>query len=109
VSHEPIDEQDFAEHDEDSFVGTGYDLRHDVRRSASFARFVDVPIDGVTSRRMKDKKFGTLIVTLLSVCKRLRTPHRLLLSGTPIQNDLKELWTLFDFVFPGRREDYSCV
>ena len=32
----------------------------------------------------------------------MRTPHRLALSGTPIQNDLKELWSLFDFVFPGR-------
>jgi len=35
-------------------------------------------------------------------CKRLRTPHRLLLSGTPIQNDLRELWSLFDFVMPSR-------
>lgn len=34
--------------------------------------------------------------------KRLRTPHRLALSGTPIQNALNELWSLFDFVFPGR-------
>lgn len=34
--------------------------------------------------------------------QRMRTPHRLLLSGTPIQNDLRELWSLFDFVFPGR-------
>ena len=24
------------------------------------------------------------------------------MSGTPIQNSLKELWSLFDFVFPGR-------
>ena len=32
----------------------------------------------------------------------MRTPHRLALSGTPIQNDLRELWSLFDFVFPGR-------
>lgn len=34
--------------------------------------------------------------------KSLRTPHRILLSGSPIQNRLVELWSLFDFVFPGR-------
>ena len=34
--------------------------------------------------------------------KGLDTPHRLLLSGSPIQNRLVELWSLFDFVFPGR-------
>lgn len=31
-----------------------------------------------------------------------RTVHRLILSGSPIQNNLKELWSLYDFVFPGR-------
>jgi SNF2 family DNA or RNA helicase len=35
-------------------------------------------------------------------CKRLPTPHRILLSGTPIQNNLVELWSLFDFCFPGK-------
>ncbi|CAI5946561.1 unnamed protein product [Closterium sp. NIES-64] len=30
-------------------------------------------------------------------CKQLRTPHRLLLSGSPIQNRLDELWSLMDF------------
>eukprot|EP00698_Gefionella_okellyi_P000668 TRINITY_DN10594_c0_g1_i1.p1 TRINITY_DN10594_c0_g1~~TRINITY_DN10594_c0_g1_i1.p1 ORF type:complete len:1009 (-),score=253.52 TRINITY_DN10594_c0_g1_i1:149-2809(-) len=35
-------------------------------------------------------------------CKRFRTPHRIILSGAPIQNKLTELWSLFDFVFPGR-------
>ncbi|KAF8535817.1 SNF2 family N-terminal domain-containing protein [Trichophaea hybrida] len=35
-------------------------------------------------------------------CKQLKTHHRLILSGTPIQNNLVELWSLFDFVFPGR-------
>jgi len=31
----------------------------------------------------------------------LQTPHRLILSGTPIQNNLRELWSLFDFTCPG--------
>ncbi|KAH9900417.1 SNF2 family N-terminal domain-containing protein [Xylariomycetidae sp. FL2044] len=35
-------------------------------------------------------------------CKELRTPHRVILSGTPMQNNLMELWSLFDFVFPMR-------
>ncbi|TPX61435.1 hypothetical protein SpCBS45565_g07253 [Spizellomyces sp. 'palustris'] len=35
-------------------------------------------------------------------CKQLRTPHRIILTGTPIQNNLTELWSLYDFVFPGR-------
>jgi DNA excision repair protein ERCC-6 len=35
-------------------------------------------------------------------CKELRTAHRLILSGTPMQNNLTELWSLFDFVFPMR-------
>ncbi|KAK2062434.1 SNF2 family domain-containing protein [Colletotrichum caudatum] len=33
-------------------------------------------------------------------CKKLNTPHRLILSGTPIQNNLVELWSLFDFIYP---------
>lgn len=39
---------------------------------------------------------------ILLVCKQLKTPHRVILLGTPIQNNLVELWLLFDFVFPGR-------
>lgn len=35
-------------------------------------------------------------------CKRIKTHNRVILSGTPIQNNLIELWSLFDFVFPGR-------
>ncbi|KAH3683309.1 hypothetical protein WICPIJ_005725 [Wickerhamomyces pijperi] len=33
--------------------------------------------------------------------KRIRANHRLILSGTPIQNNVLELWSLFDFLMPG--------
>lgn len=35
-------------------------------------------------------------------CKELNTPNRIVLTGTPIQNNLTELWSLFDFVYPMR-------
>ena len=33
--------------------------------------------------------------------KQLQCNHRLILSGTPIQNNVLELWSLFDFLMPG--------
>ncbi|KAK3368086.1 hypothetical protein B0H63DRAFT_528473 [Podospora didyma] len=33
--------------------------------------------------------------------KRLGSNHRLILTGTPIQNNVLELWSLFDFLMPG--------
>uniref|UniRef100_A0A1B6HL06 Helicase ATP-binding domain-containing protein n=1 Tax=Homalodisca liturata TaxID=320908 RepID=A0A1B6HL06_9HEMI len=33
--------------------------------------------------------------------KQLTAAHRLILSGTPIQNNVLELWSLFDFLMPG--------
>ncbi|XP_010547370.1 PREDICTED: TATA-binding protein-associated factor BTAF1 isoform X2 [Tarenaya hassleriana] len=33
--------------------------------------------------------------------KQLKAQHRLILSGTPIQNNVMELWSLFDFLMPG--------
>ena len=35
-------------------------------------------------------------------CKRLKASHRVILSGTPIQNSLLELWSLMDFACPGK-------
>ncbi|KNH07449.1 chromatin remodeling complex / DNA-dep ATPase [Perkinsela sp. CCAP 1560/4] len=34
------------------------------------------------------------------VCHRLPTPHRIISTGTPIQNSLQELWGIFHFVHP---------
>ncbi|KAG1882870.1 SNF2 family N-terminal domain-containing protein, partial [Suillus subluteus] len=34
-------------------------------------------------------------------CKGIHAQHRLVLLGTPIQNNVLELWSLFDFLMPG--------
>ena len=39
----------------------------------------------------------------VTICaKQLQTVHRLVMTGAPIQNRLAELWSLFDFCFPGK-------
>ncbi len=35
------------------------------------------------------------------ICGRLKARHRLCLTGTPIENHLGELWSLFQFLMPG--------
>ena len=39
---------------------------------------------------------------LYKVLNQVDSHHRLLLTGTPLQNNLKELWSLFDFIYPGK-------
>lgn len=39
--------------------------------------------------------------------KRLNAEYRLILSGTPIENSLDELWSLFDFLMPGFLGSYD--
>ena len=62
---------------------------------------------------LTSKKWGYIILdeghkirnpdaALTLACKRFETPHRIILTGTPIQNNLKELWSLFDFCYPGK-------
>ena len=34
-------------------------------------------------------------------CKQLRSGRRLILTGTPLENSVRELWSLFDFLLPG--------
>ncbi|AGO12110.1 AaceriAEL256Cp [[Ashbya] aceris (nom. inval.)] len=38
---------------------------------------------------------------LAKAVKSIRANHRLILTGTPIQNNVVELWSLFDFLMPG--------
>lgn len=39
--------------------------------------------------------------------KQVQAPHRLILTGTPIENSLDELWSLFDFLMPGLLSSYD--
>lgn len=38
---------------------------------------------------------------LAKAVKQINANHRLILTGTPIQNNVLELWSLFDFLMPG--------
>jgi superfamily II DNA or RNA helicase len=61
---------------------------------------------------LKKHEFRTVILdesqniknyeSLTAQCtKQLKTGHRFALSGTPIENRLSELWSVFDFLMPG--------
>ena len=39
--------------------------------------------------------------------KQIQAAHRLILTGTPIENSLEELWSLFDFLMPGLLSTYD--
>ncbi|MCF0115822.1 MAG: DEAD/DEAH box helicase, partial [Erysipelotrichaceae bacterium] len=42
-----------------------------------------------------------------SAVKSLTADHRLVLTGTPIENSLAELWSMFDFLMPGYLFNYN--
>ncbi|WEW59780.1 DNA repair protein rhp26 [Emydomyces testavorans] len=61
-----------------------------------------IPVDWACAILDEGHKIRNPDTAITIHCKELRTPHRLILSGTPMQNNLTELWSLFDFVFPMR-------
>ena len=43
-------------------------------------------------------------MTTLAI-KTLKSERKLILTGTPLQNRVTELWSIFDFLMPGFLED----
>ena len=61
-----------------------------------------IPVDWQYAVLDEGHKIRNPNTAITIYCKELRTPNRIILSGTPMQNNLIELWSLFDFVFPMR-------
>jgi superfamily II DNA or RNA helicase len=94
-------------------------ILHGARRKESFAAIdsADIIIIGyplllLESEMLLEREFCFVILDeaqtiknpqakVSQVARALRAEHRLCLTGTPMENHLGELWSLFDFVQPG--------
>ena len=94
-------------------------ILHGAKRKESFAAIdsADIIIIGyplllLESEMLLEREFCFVILDeaqtiknpqakVSQVARALRAEHRLCLTGTPIENHLGELWSLFDFVQPG--------
>ncbi|MBA0875154.1 hypothetical protein Goshw_027102 [Gossypium schwendimanii] len=80
--------------DKHNVVITSYDVvRKDAEYLAQFPWNYCILDEGHIIKSAKSK------ITL--AVKQLKAQHRLILSGTPIQNNIMDLWSLFDFLMPG--------
>ncbi|HEY2017804.1 MAG TPA: DEAD/DEAH box helicase [Bryobacteraceae bacterium] len=68
-----------------------------VRRDAPYLK--DVPFDYVVLDEAQAVKNAT--TESAKAVRLLRGDHRLALSGTPVENHLGELWSMFEFLNPG--------
>ncbi len=71
-----------------------YDIvRHDIQFITNFQWNYCILDEGHLIKSTKTK--------LSKAIKQIYASHRLILTGTPIQNNVCELWCLFDFLIPG--------
>ncbi|KAK2978057.1 hypothetical protein RJ640_015695 [Escallonia rubra] len=81
----------FAKH---NVIVTSYDVvRKDIDHLRQLLWNFCILDEGHMIKNSKSKITGAV--------KQLKAQHRLILSGTPIQNNVLELWSLFDFLMPG--------
>ena len=82
-------------------VITSYEVAiRDEKRLNKIGEYTYLVVD--EGQRLKNHR-----CTLIGSLKRIKSANRLLLSGTPIQNNLDELWSLLNFVNPTIFDDLS--
>lgn len=83
------------------FIVTSYEVAiKDQTKLEKISEFTYLVVD--EGQRLKNHR-----CTLIASLKRIKAANRLLLSGTPIQNNLEELWSLLNFVNPQIFDDLS--
>ena len=85
----------------DRVVAEGHVLVTTYSGLQSYAELL-IPVDWEYAVLDEGHKIRNPNTAITIYCKELRTANRIILSGTPMQNNLVELWSLFDFVFPMR-------
>ena len=85
----------------DRVVNDGHVLVTTYTGLQSYAELL-IPVDWEYAVLDEGHKIRNPNTAITIYCKELRTSNRIILSGTPMQNNLVELWSLFDFVFPMR-------
>jgi len=95
------------------FVWHGSQRRKSVSRLSSIQVIITAyPLLLIDSEILSARRFGLVILDeaqtiknpaskVSQMARALRAEHRLCLSGTPVENHLGELWSLFDFLQPG--------
>ncbi|XP_059051524.1 TATA-binding protein-associated factor 172 [Achroia grisella] len=77
-----------------NLIVASYDIvRKDIEFFSSIKWNYCILDEGHVIKNGKTKAFKAI--------KQIDANHRLILSGTPIQNNVLELWSLFDFLMPG--------
>lgn len=92
--HGPARQADFARIPDHDLVLTTYPLLQRDVLSLQSRRFHLLILD--EAQMVKNATSRTA-----SAVRRLRAPHRLCLTGTPLENHLGELWAQFDLLMPG--------
>ena len=83
-----------------SIFVTSYDMAIGIRRILDEVKWSFIVVD--EGHRIKNRN-----CRLTTVLKSFESTNRLLLTGTPLQNNMRELWALLNFLQPDLFDDFE--